>query len=94
LSRYLADRRDSDKRSVDQITSIEDLDNASARLRSKARIVVPVLNRTEADFQVEETAEGMAVKLVVPFEGDAALLMRHFAVERGESLMQGLVALR
>lgn len=73
LSTHLSDCAAWAKRNVDKIDGVEELDKETARLQADAQVVLPVLRRSDADFQISETQDGMTVRVIVPFDGDARL---------------------
>jgi hypothetical protein len=73
LSDYLSKQRASAKRAVDDIRTLEDLSAKEPELRKTYSVAVPTLLRSQAKFQINDTAGGIAASITVPFQGDAQL---------------------
>jgi hypothetical protein len=73
LSDYLSKQRDYAKRAVGDIRTLEDLSAKKPELRVTYSVAVPTLLRSQARFEINDTADGIAASITVPFEGDAQL---------------------
>lgn len=73
LSDYLSKQRDDAKRAVGDISTLADLSAKELELQKTYRVAVPMLRRSQAKFQINDMADGIAVRITVPFQGDAQL---------------------
>jgi hypothetical protein len=73
LSEYLSKRRDGARRSVGDIRTLEDLSAKEPELRKMYSVDIPTLLRSQARFKINDTADGIAASITVPFEGDSGL---------------------
>jgi hypothetical protein len=73
ISEYLLRRRDAAIRIVNKIGTLEDLSAKEVELRKMYSVDVPTLLRSQARFDINETADGIAASVTVPFEGESGL---------------------
>jgi hypothetical protein len=73
LSEYLSKQHDYARRAVGEIRTLEDLSAKEPGLRKTYSVVIPTLLRSQAKFEINDTADRIAARITVPFQGNAGL---------------------
>jgi hypothetical protein len=73
LSEYLSKQHDYTRRTIGEIRTLEDLSAKEPELRKRYSVAIPTLLRSQARYEINDTADGIAASITVPFQGDARL---------------------
>jgi hypothetical protein len=88
LSEYLSRQRDYAVRAVGRIDSLEELPARESELQKLYRVSTPRLMRSEARFEINDTADGITASVTVPFHGHVRL----FSVKPDDDGHRGIPA--